>query len=67
LKIEDKINKQKQAKKEKDDELTKRNMQDEYNGIFSDAFDKMERYEQSGKLINQDSSYLSKKVNRDKI
>jgi pre-mRNA-processing factor SLU7 len=60
-KIQEELRKEKEIIKEKDENLRKRNIREENEGIFNETFERMEKYEQSGKV----EQFLNKKLNRD--
>lgn len=65
--IED-IRRAKQKVKEKEEMLRKRNLREESSGAFNEMFEKMERYEQTGKINfakGNKNEYLSKKTERE--
>jgi pre-mRNA-processing factor SLU7 len=65
-KINEDIRRAKQKVKDKEDMLRKRNLREESSGAFNEMFEKMERYEQTGRInFNNKNEYLSKKTERE--
>ena len=65
-KITDDIRREKEKIRERDDILRKRNLREESNGVFNEIFERMERFEQTGKVeISNRNEFLSKKTERD--
>ena len=60
-KIQETLRMEKELLKEKEETLRKRNLQEEKEGMFNETFERMERYEATGKV----DSFLNKKLNRD--
>ena len=63
--LRDEVNKVRDLQKAKEDELRQRNLLEEKNGIFNDMFERMEKYEQTGKVeFKQNREFLQRKVGR---
>jgi len=60
-KIQETLRKEKELLKEKEEILRKRNLKEENEGLFNETFERMERYEATGKV----DSFLNKKLIRD--
>jgi pre-mRNA-processing factor SLU7 len=66
--LKEEKNKEKEVQRQKEEKLRQRNLQEEKDGIFNDMFDRMEKYEQTGRIeFKKDKEFLQKKVGRNEI
>jgi pre-mRNA-processing factor SLU7 len=65
--LKEEKNKEKEMQRQKEEKLRQRNLQEERDGIFNDMFDRMEKYEQTGKVdFKKNNEFLQRKVEREK-